>query len=167
MSDGNLRTPMVHVAKIIRLALIMGVVVFGLIVHFVVKPEKAAAGPGEFQVPMVTLVAMGFSILTFVMRFIVLAGMKPAVSKQQLEATPEDQQPGLFYGIWQTRTIIEGAIWEGAAFMCIAAYMIEGYTLPLMFAAALVICMLATMPTQGRFDSYVYDQTQRIRNSFE
>jgi len=161
MSAVSTPSPNTQTATTIRLALVMGVVVFGAVAMFVIKPEPPELSLTGPLAPLTTF-AFGMAILSYAGRMLLLWMMRSGVTKEKLESTPEEAQSSLFFASWQTRTLIEGAIWEGAAFLAVIAFIKEGYPITLLFAGALVASMLATLPTRGSFERFVYEESQRI-----
>lgn len=63
-------------------------------------------------------------------------------------------------GVYMSRTIIGGALLEGAAFINLVAYMINRHWSNIGMAGFLVIVMAVTFPSQSHFETWV-DQVRR------
>ena len=64
--------------------------------------------------------------------------------------------------VYMTRTIVAAALIEGAAFMSIVAYMLEGSTVALGLAVALVAGILLHFPTASRVVGWIEAQVRRV-----
>jgi hypothetical protein len=64
--------------------------------------------------------------------------------------------------VYMTRTIVAAALLEGAALMAIVAYMLEGSTVALGLAVALVAGILLHFPTASRVAGRIETKMRRV-----
>ena len=69
---------------------------------------------------------------------------------------------GKLLAVFQTRSIIAGALLEGPAFLAGVAYMTERQAAALGIVACAVLLMLITFPTHGRVQAWLEKQQQSI-----
>ncbi len=131
----------VRVMQIIVAALAMGVVTFALLLLLVVRPV-----PDEGE-PLFVYVGLGLGLLA------TLAGVTvPRLCANQMPAT---------VATYQTTLIIGAALFEGAAFFNLIAYMIEGQVLSLVVAAILLLFMILLFPTVSRVHDWLESRRRR------
>ncbi len=150
--------------QIIAIALMMGVVVFGLVL---LLGGIGAREPAE--TPFLAIVGAVFAMISAVAAPLVASGMRQAiVAGKQINAggsttIPEDVgEVGVLAGVYQTQQIIGRAILEGAAFLNLAAYMTERQPMSLGFAALLLIAMAFKFPTRGHLESWICEEMATI-----
>jgi hypothetical protein len=134
--------------QIIAIALVMGVVVFGLVAVFMLGALEQPAGGF-----IVSLIAAVFASGAFVMHLVVPNMMAPS-PRGDVPAADELT----CYQQYQARTIIGLAILEGAAFFNIIATIVEHNWWSLAIAGCLVFWMLAMFPTRTRVKHWVEAQ---------
>jgi hypothetical protein len=139
----------VRVAQIITIALVMGVVLFGVVaLLFVGALDDPADGV------ILSGMGAGFAVLMFVMHLVI-----PAQIARQQAGTADESQ---LYGVYVTKTIVGLALLEGAAFFNLVALIVEHNWWSLAIAGGLVFWMLAMFPTRTRVDHWV--ETQQMLN---
>ena len=151
--------------QIIALALIQGVVVFGAIAVFV---GLQGGGPDDETImPAIAAAVAGFAAVA---RFAVA----PTIGSQMTarvrgDADLKDEQAlqNALYGVFQTRTIIEDAILEGAAFLTLIAFMMSKQWWLLGVTGGLLVLMAVFFPTRGRIESFINEQKQHIEFEVE
>lgn len=136
------------VLQIISVAMMFGVVMFGLISVFVLKAFQQPPGWSTISV-----VAAGFAVIAFVMHLVVPGAVAASVLKQG--STSAANGVGALAAAYQTRHIVKLAILEGAAFFALVAGIMEHHPWTLAIAAALVLVMLAEFPTQTRLNHWM------------
>jgi len=147
----------VRVMQIIVVALVMGVVTFGVV-------AVSMAGAPQPGTPITSYVAVGMAVMVVVVRAIVpriAAANAVRQSTADLDPANEKDHPQLvrcFTGAFQTRTVMENAFLEGAAFFSLVAYINESQRWILGVTAALVAMMLLSFPTQGKVDRWIVEQ---------
>jgi hypothetical protein len=156
----------VQTMQIIVFALCMGVVTFGGFVVF----QSGGVQPGQSKT--LTLAAVSFAVLgglagVAIPGFLVAAQRKKIaegtwVSGNRQGPVP-DTDEGKLLAVYQTKTIIRAAFFEGPAFLALLAYMTEGHPVNLGLAAALLAALLFQLPTVGRVEVWIADQLQRIK----
>jgi len=133
---------------IITFGMIMGVVFFAA-VTILIGDKKPPQGE-----PLVSYVMAGMALLCLMASTVVPSLV---VRTQEAEKSRDGQQPDYmtYLGIFQTKTIIQFALLEGAAFGNLVAVFIEGTQWSLLIAAALVLVMIILLPLPARIDSWI------------
>lgn len=146
---------------VIWLALIMGVVTFGMIVTFIGLKEEPGKG-----LPVITYLGMGLAALMLVLRMIIpnmIARNQFTQAMQEAREEgnqDEEQMLGTFYQIFMVRLIIGLALLEGAAMINLVAVMIENQKLAFIPVAILLLVMIASMPTKSKLDGWIRNQME-------
>ncbi len=180
MNPINLETelrPQVRTLQIIVAALPMGAVVF-LTGTLVIRSgdEPAVADPMVAGLGLMTLMALFMTVSVVVARLIVPALMTSSARQSIANGTWQPQATGAvtkeFFErtgdagklcvVYTTRTIVAVALLEGAAFMAIIAYMMEGSTVALGLSIALIAAILLHFPTAPRVVAWIERQLRRI-----
>lgn len=143
-----------RVSQIVTGALIAGVVAMGVVTWVTAKGDAPA-------LPVVSLVAAGFSGITVVMRFVIPAIMV-ASQKGMLSGVAEQELPQKLAGLYQTKTIVGMALLEGAAFFNLVAYMVDKQVWSYGIVTALLVLMAVTFPSQGQFESWVENMKREL-----
>jgi len=176
MTDSNWQeeiTPVLRQCQIIVGSLIAGSVVFLVIVLFRGQPQAANAGP-----PVMTYVALVFMAVILVARAIVpvvvarLARRRivrgetpflPTTGGAPIKGMIENiGDAGRLALVFQTKTIIAGALLEGCAFFLLVVHMIEGSPISLGAALALILALAMLMPTRGRIVRWIENQLELL-----
>ncbi len=134
--------------QIIAVALVLGVLVFGLMAVFAIG---ALDEPADGFI--VSAVGAAFAAGAFVMHLIV-----PNLMTQPSRDDAANRDELAHYRIYMTRMIVGLAILEGAAFFNIIAAIIEHNWWSLAIAGTLVFWMLAMFPTRTRVKHWVEAQ---------
>jgi len=146
---------------VIWLALIMGVVTFGIIVTFIGLNEEPGKG-----LPVITYLGMGIAALMLVLRMVVpnlIARNQFTQAMQEAKAEgnqDEEQLLGTFYQIFLVRLIIGMALLEGAAMLNLVAVLIEKQKLAFIPVVILLLVMIASMPTKSKLDAWIRNQME-------
>ncbi|HAW26502.1 hypothetical protein [Gimesia maris] len=146
---------------VIWLALIMGVVTFGMIVTFIGLKEEPGKG-----LPVITYLGMGLAALMLVLRMIIpnmIARNQFTQAMQEAREEgnqDEEQMLGTFYQIFMVRMIIGLALLEGAAMINLVAVMVENQKLAFIPVAILLLVMIASMPTKSKLDGWIRNQME-------
>lgn len=160
--------------QIIVFALLVGVIVFGLVLQFGVKPEPKE--PAEGALPL-TWILIGFGaaevVMILVMRTVLLANARRNIAAGTWQA-PGGASPyaaagdaGMFFHAWFTATIVTAAGMEAAALMSLVAYLIEGQPVALLAAGVFGILLAFQMPSRGRLDQYLQGELLRLKGPDE
>jgi len=176
MTDSNWQeeiTPVLRQCQIIVGSLIAGSVVFLVIVLFRGQPQAANAGP-----PVMTYVAMAFMAVILVARMIVPAVVArlarrqillgetpflPRVGGASIKGMIENAgDAGRLALIFQTKTIIAGALLEGCTFFMLVAHMIEGSLISLGAALALILALAMVVPTRAKMARWIENQLELL-----
>ena len=146
---------------VIWLALIMGVVTFGMIVTFIGLKEEPGKG-----LPVITYLGMGLAAQMLVLRMIIpnmIARNQFTQAMQEAREEgnqDEEQMLGTFYQIFMVRMIIGLALLEGAAMINLVAVMVENQKLAFIPVAILLLVMIASMPTKSKLDGWIRNQME-------
>ncbi|HCO25028.1 MAG: hypothetical protein CME31_03700 [Gimesia sp.] len=146
---------------VIWLALIMGVVTFGIVVTFIGLKEEPGKG-----LPVITYLGMGLAALMLVLRMflpnmIARNQFKQAMQEARKEGNQDEEQMlGIFYQIFMVRMIIGLALLEGAAMINLVAVMVENQKLAFIPVAILLLVMIASMPTKSKLDGWIRNQME-------
>lgn len=134
-SEREKLVPVVRTMQIITVAMAKGVLLFGLVVYFAMRPDGVAPNP------LLQYIGYLLAVVTATLSFVV-----PRVITNSQSPTPETYQTGLIIGL---------ALLEGAAFFNVIAYMIEGQPLSLGVAAILAVMILVRLPTIGGVEDWI------------
>lgn len=157
----------VRTLRIIVAALAAGCLTFAAIAA--VQGGAPQANPqGE---PIVTFVALAFAAMALVARTVVPAVMVRTGSESLARTLGSQSDPssdrttaaarGLM-NLLQTKTIIAGAMLEGATFFLLISYLVEGQMISLVAAALLVGLLLTLIPTERGMIRWVEDRLRRL-----
>ncbi|HAH48017.1 hypothetical protein [Gimesia sp.] len=146
---------------VIWLALILGVVTFGIIVTSIGLKEEPGKG-----LPIMTYLGMGIAALMLVLRMVVpnlvaRNQFTQAMQEAQAEGNQDEEQLlGTFYQIFLVRLIIGMALLEGAAMLNLFAVVIEKQKLAFIPVVILLLVMIASMPTKSKLDAWIRNQME-------
>ena len=73
-----------------------------------------------------------------------------------------ENEAGRLAFVYQTKTIIAGALLEGCAFFLLVVHMIEGSPISLGAALALILALAMLMPTRGRIVRWIENQLELL-----
>lgn len=172
----------VRTPQIVVVGLVLGCLVFmGVVLSVPMQPAAAGdapVGPGA-EGPMMTYMAMGFVLLAILARVVVVPLVVATIRRKIAEGTwpPEDYQAqGSYHRVVESdptagklailylmKTIIGGAIIEGAAFFLLVAYMMEASPLSIGLAVVLVVLLALHFPTAGGMISWIEQQLDELR----
>ena len=95
-------------------------------------------------------------VLSRVMQAVVVKGSRKQIIAgtyaQPTGSLAELGERGALFTVYQSSMLIGGALLEGAAFLCITAFLIEGSWPALVLAAGLLLALLAMIPRTERVD---------------
>ncbi|MGW8257562.1 MAG: hypothetical protein ACWGMZ_08765 [Thermoguttaceae bacterium] len=155
--------------------IIIGAMFFGCLTFLIIAAFLAAGQHRAVEQPMVTYIALAMAVMIIVPfivvpRIIVAQGRKKmlretspganksAEQRKELEA----RRAGALVELYQTKTIVSGALLEGTIFFLTIAYMIEGSPLSVVPAIVLMLVLIAQMPTTGRVANWIQRQLRLI-----
>jgi hypothetical protein len=75
---------------------------------------------------------------------------------------PELGDAGALYGVYQTKTIVGAALLEGAAFLGITAFLLEGTWIALGVGVGMAAVILTMFPSAPRAAEWIQQQLRRI-----
>jgi hypothetical protein len=163
--------------RLLVLQIIIGALVAGLLTIIGVMvlvvsmqgPNNGAPAPQPApSQPIITYVAYLFAgglipLSVIVPSLIVASGRKRLAGKAP---APSGDVAGLV-DLYQTTTIISGALREGVGHFAAVAFMIEQQAIALGLAFACVVAVAALFPTRERFERWVDDQLVRLNQERE
>jgi hypothetical protein len=149
-----------RVCQILVAALCLGIVSFG-----VVAIQQGLAGEPD-DARLFTLIACGTSVAA-ILGAMILPRMIVATHRRQLarnagpltsNETSESSERAQLAAIYQTKTIIGAALFEGAAFMSLFAFLAESQPIALAAAAVMLVGVISCFPTRGRIANWLDHQ---------
>ena len=156
----------VRVSQIVVVALGMGIVTFAVAAVFL------AGGKEEAEAGMLTLVAVGMTVVCggvslLVPHGIVLAQRRRIVDGTwQMQGRHEDApvtDAGKLAAVYLIKTIVVCGPLEGACFVALVAFMTEGHLVNHIIGALLLFGVLARFPTSDRVTGWVTDQLRLLK----
>jgi hypothetical protein len=163
--------PRVRVLQIIAAALILGVLTF-LIIAVVVVQQRGGAAEQPGAPPVLSYAALGFfAVALLLWTFVPALAAQGPVRKiaagtwqppQNVPATAYPSDAARLLAVYQTKTIIAGALLEGPAFLGGIAYLIEAQPITLGVPVAAVLLMLLTFPTRLRANLWLLRQQSLV-----
>ncbi len=171
--------PQVRVLRIILSALILGIVIFAAVSHFVVPAGGADAD--EDKMPILTYVGLAFGMSTFVaghmLNIVITTSGRRAIARSRphqsrsapaeavsTDGLPSGDDAANLFRVYFVKTLISAAIFEGAALFLVVAYMLERHMLSLGFAALATIAIAVLLPTQDRVSQWIVEQQRLMEN---
>lgn len=151
--------PVVAPMRIIVFALILGVLVFGGVAIYLVN--FAGNGPLAPMNHLISFVAVGLAVIVTVMQAIV-PGAIVAATRQRLARTTEVAEVSGLIAAYRSKLIVGAALCEGAAFMALQAYLLEGDLWLLPLAAFLTLLIAARIPSASGLAAWLDQQHEVI-----
>lgn len=140
-----------RILQIIVAALMMGVTVYGL---FVLGKGALKEAP---KPPQMAMMAAGMAAVNFVLHIVI-----PGFVDRQAERVAKEGVPTLL-GLYQNKTVIAGALLEGAAFFNLFALSAEHHWWSLAIVVLLLIALAILIPTSIRIDHWVESKQLEAR----
>ena len=162
---------LVRQLQVIICALVMGTLTFH-VVAFVIRATDDGQTP-DAGLPLLTLVAFLVAAVSVAMQFIVPNIVTTNVlrqSKSSAARSGTDQPSRSSDNIdrerlgqaFMAQTIIAGALLEGAAFMSLIAYLIQGNLLCVLLAVLLVMGIAVRFPTTSKVAAWIEAKHRRL-----
>lgn len=173
MDDENkdLKPAIVRTLQIIVPSLALGLLVFGLVAFFM---RQGGDQPGNGAVFLSPLMA-GLTVVLIFARILVPGLMvrsgchriargvqPPGTSRKAKQPQPSNEDEQLV-AVYSAKTIVGGAILEGAGFGNLTAYLLEGQVYSLALAGLLIVVILAGIPTRHALDNWLGQARRRIQ----
>jgi hypothetical protein len=158
--------------RIINLALAAGTITFAIIA-LAIRPN-----PAGFE-PLLAYLAIGFAatallawgiiplVLKNVARKKLLQNQADKVPRHDLAAERPLEDIDALCNIYQTQTIVRGAILEGAAFFCLIVFFLGGPWFTIAAAGVLVLVILAQTPSTSRVEHWIVSTFEEAEISRE
>lgn len=145
----------IKVIQIIAMALMMGVLSFGVVAF------KLGQGKQPPATPIVSYVAAGMGVMMFVMHIVV----PKIVTNQRMNGLEKHagDVTSILVKTFQTKTIIGFALLEGAAFYGLVAYIVEGHEIAIGVSIFMLFCMSIEFPGTNRVNNWIESNAETIR----
>lgn len=166
-------------AKVRTLQIVIGALSFGCLPLLVIAIFVSQNANNAVDQPMLTYIALAMAgmilgVWTFLPGVIVSQGRKE-IQRKLLSPTEKasdksaddkvekekSKAQGLF-GLFQTKTIIAGALLEGAVFLLLIAYLVEHNIFSILAAVAMLLLLTAHIPTIGRVTNWIENQMRLV-----
>jgi hypothetical protein len=145
--------------RVVIFALVMGVLVFGGIAVYLVN--FAGNGPLAPMNHLISWVAVGVAVVALIMQAI-LPGTIVAAARQRLARITEVSEESGLIAAYRSKMIVGAALCEGAAFMALQAYLLEGDLWLLPLAAVMTLLIAARIPSASGLASWLDRQHEMI-----
>lgn len=156
-------TPYVRNLQIVIPALSLGALIF-LVIALVIQTTGGGNAPQD-GLPILTLVAFFMAVSCLAAHFIVpniIATNALRQRKQTDIAAPSRSRDEFdvrqFAQVYVSKTIIAAALLEGASFMAITAYLLEGNLLCVALALLLIIGIATHFPTTSKVATWIEEK---------
>ncbi|MCI0682377.1 MAG: hypothetical protein L0Y71_09750 [Gemmataceae bacterium] len=160
-ADDSVPRERLRALQIIAMALPMGALAFFGVVVFMVygagNPQPAAAN----ALPVISMVAGAFLLITGPMSFVMPAAITQAGLKQ-IAAGGEHYDLTRLLGLKQTAMIVGMALLEGTAFLGLIAFLVERQPAVLAVPALALAGMLMRFPTQNSVRNWMEQHGRRV-----
>jgi hypothetical protein len=145
----------IKVVQIITVALMLGVLTFGAIAF------QLGNGKQIPQEPIVTYITLGLAMQAFLLHLLV----PMIIAKKQIKGLAHltDDIREELLGIHRVKTIIAFALLEGAAFLSLVSYIIEGHPFALGMAIGMLFFMSIEFPGTSRVLNWIESNVEAIR----
>jgi hypothetical protein len=179
VDDESLLSSTIRTMQIIIFALTLGLVFFLAIILFIGNhPAPAPPRPGDQPAqasPMISYMAVAVAVVAIPLSLLVPSLVVKTARKQIAQGTwrPPDRGTGTlpqgalsdtlcFAAVYQTSLIVGAALNEGAAFLALIAYMVEGLPAILGLAVLLIVGVAARFPTRARVEQWIDAQKELL-----
>lgn len=169
----DLKSGVVRTLQIIVLALAAGVLLFALVAFFLpgggLKPWDANAWVSLLMavISLTMIPARMFmpALIAQAGRRSIASGAGEPVERRSGEPSLPDTEEGKLLSVYTTQTIFGSAILEGAAFLNLVAFFLEGQLYSLILGLLLLAGLLAGVPTLHSLESWLERQLRRIQET--
>jgi hypothetical protein len=173
-ADRDEVTPGVATIQIINGALVAGVLTFlGISLFLRARHPDGVFGPALPEanrlLPLFAIVlAVGNALAAFWIPRTIVQGLRRALAEGRWKdpgvgrGEPATTDAGRLLSAYTTARIVQLALLEGAAFLCLIVYYLRGDALMLLVALGLVAAMLVGWPTRGRLDAWLGQQAEYL-----
>ena len=155
----------VRTLQIIVAALVAGTLFFLLIALTIAPRGKPPTSPLPISLTLIAAALVGVGLIA---RAVVLSGIVTNARRKLVNGSDptEDDAGGdakYVLSVFQTKTIISGALFEGWAFFATIAYLIEASPIALGLAALLILGVAAHFPTPSGTIAWVERQLEKVQ----
>ncbi len=154
-----------RVTRIIVGALCMGIGSFGVFV--VMQGLSVEDNESQFATLLAGVVTLGAILASLILpRLAVLSSRRQIAAgtwnRPSLNPAPSSDEDKLL-AVFQTKTIVGAALYEGGAFMALIAFMTEAHPLALACAGVSFLGVLSHFPSADRIENFI-DAQKRLLN---
>ena len=146
MSDVARRDNVILTLRVIVGVMAIGVVVFGAVVIFVLRPQPR---PSE-----VLLVSLGAFAVAEIVAWVVVGRLARRRVSRQLAAVPPAEGETILLKAFFNLTVVGAAMCEALCFFALIVHLLTGAGLALIAAVAGLAAALAQMPSAARFEHF-------------
>jgi hypothetical protein len=158
--------------QIIVAALSAGVITFLAIVFFIRPPDQSSfQAPGEGVILMWVGLVLG--LLLIGLRFVIpnvieRSALASATDRARYAMTTGDETSNggvelALFSVFQTRTIVAGSLLEGAAFLNVTMYLIEGHAISIFMAVVCIAGIVLAFPTASSVAAWMEPHLRTMR----
>lgn len=159
--DGTVRT-----ARIIAIALALGVAIFLAIVAGLVRRGRLFdAQPWSMSSALISLIACAYGVVTIATAPLLARAVSDAALRRLAKAAPDETDNHSLAKLFLNRMIIGSALIEGAAFFCAIAFMIEGKAPAFIVALIGVVALMLRIPSRAGIESWIDEQRGPLREA--
>jgi hypothetical protein len=163
--------PRVLVLQIVVGALVVGLLIMvalSVVLPPMVAPGNQGPGPAAGAQPfaMITIIAFVFAVVLVPLSVVIPSRMVTSARKTLAKQPPSDDVPALMT-VYQTKTIVTGALREGMGHFAAIAFLIERQSAALGLAFACVIGVGMLFPTRERVERWLESQIDRLTQDRE
>jgi hypothetical protein len=157
-----------RVAQILVLAMVAGVLVFGVITLVVGAGFQPMQDEAIISLAMVLFAITAVLARLFVPSLVTRTSCQQIVDRSGAAGMPGSGEPVVddnqLAALFLKEKIIANALLEGACFALLVAFMLEGQAYTLGLAVLLVIGLAAGFPTQSSLDNWLQDKRRMLRD---
>ena len=145
---------------VIHIGLALGVIFFAGLMYFQKEPGSLT----QFEIMTIAgfAAAGGSVVMRGIMAPMIANGQVARVARRDTGDIDEDRH-GLL-GAYQTSAIVAAALLEGAAFVNVIAYLLEGNPISLGIGGALAVAILLSIPSSSSLEGWIDDKLRDIQN---
>ena len=148
-----------RVVQILTVALAMGPIMFGVVVLFLPPTGMAAPVHG---MPLLTIAGIAFGVMLQVVRYFATAIVTNSELRRLAATARSEADLDALLDLHRRLMIVRAAMFEGAAFFLIIAYMLERTPLALAGAVFMIVGILAGFPSEARVAAWLEEKLKAM-----
>jgi MFS family permease len=142
-------------------AIVLGAVVF-LAIAVVVRSRSEQPAPNSL---VFSYAALGIALGNAIAYYFVIDAITAAQRRRIAQGVPDPQRA--WYAAYGTQLFAGAAMLEGAAFLLIIAYLVEGSWsenwMPILAAVGIIAFLVTLFPTRSGVEKWVREQQEKLR----